>query len=126
MTALAEIDRSWRILLLTDDDHWFARVKSAFGGRVVTTGAQRTSTTTGLHLDPSADGARLGMEIMTDTYLALRADKFIGNGRSNVAAMIAHLQDWPPGDCILVRPSLYATSVGIMLPEPNRFATTAA
>ena len=126
MAALAEIDRSWRILLLTDDDHWFARVKGAFGDRVVTTGAQRTSTTTGLHYDPSADGARLGMEIMTDTYLALRADKFIGNGRSNVAAMIAHLRDWPPGDCMLVRPSLYATSVGIMLPSPNRFATTAA
>ncbi len=126
MTALAEIDRSWRILLLTDDDHWFARVKAAFGNRVVTTGAQRTSTTIGLHYDPSADGARLGMEIMTDTYLALRADKFIGNGRSNVAAIIAHLRDWPPGDCILVRPSLLSTSAAILLPSPNRFATTAA
>jgi len=126
LTALAEVDRSWRILLLTDDDHWFARVKAAFGDRVVTTGSQRGATATGLHYGPAADGARLGMEVLTDTYLALRADKFIGNGRSNVAAIIAHLREWRPGDCILVRPSLLTTSAAILLPAPNRFATIEA
>jgi hypothetical protein len=126
LTALGEIDPTWRILLLTDDDHWFARVTAAFGARVVNTGSQRTSTTTGLHYDAAADGVRLGLEIMVDTYLALRADRFIGNGRSNVAAIIAELKEWRPGACTLVRPSLLATSAAILLPSPNRFAATAA
>jgi predicted O-linked N-acetylglucosamine transferase (SPINDLY family) len=122
LAALGEIDPTWRILLLTDDERWFARVTDAFGARVVNTGSQRTATTTGLHYEPAADGVRLGTEIMVDTYLALYADRFIGNGRSNVAAIIAELKEWPPGACTLVRPSLLATSSAILaaLAQPLR------
>jgi tetratricopeptide (TPR) repeat protein len=35
----------------------------------------------------------------------IRADRFFGNGRSSVAAFIALLKDWNPGDCILGAPS---------------------
>ena len=106
LAALETVDPAWRILVLTDDEHWLARARAAYGDRVIATDCRRTSTRTGIHLDVSADGARLGLEIMTDTYLALRGNKFIGNGRSNVAAMIACLKDWPPEDCVLVRPSV--------------------
>jgi len=43
---------------------------------------------------------------MIDTYLALRADHFIGNGRSNVFAMIAVMKDWAPGGCTLIGRSM--------------------
>jgi len=104
LAALETVDPSWRILVLTDDEHWLARARAAYGNRVVATDCRRTSTQTGVHLDVSGDGAHLGLEIMTDTYLALRGNKFIGNGRSNVAAMISCLRDWPADDCVLVKP----------------------
>ncbi len=106
LAALETVDGTWRILVLTDDEHWLARARALYGDRVVATDCRRTSNRTGVHLDALADGARLGLEIMTDTYLALRGNKFIGNGRSNVAAMIACLKDWPAEDCVLVRPSV--------------------
>ena len=46
-----------------------------------------------------------GLEVMTDALVALRADRFVGNGRSNVSAMIAVMKAWKPGDCTLVRPN---------------------
>ena len=90
---------------MTDDERWLLRVKSSYGNRVVATDCLRTSTLTGVHrLAPTA-GLRVGVEVMTDTYLAVRANRFIGNGRSNVSAIIALLKDWKPEDCLLVRPS---------------------
>jgi len=44
--------------------------------------------------------------VMIDTYLALRADRFIGNGRSNVFGMIAVMKDWAPGGCTLIGRSM--------------------
>jgi tetratricopeptide (TPR) repeat protein len=105
LSALAAVDPSWRIFLLTDDEHWLSRVKSSYGNRVVATNCLRTSNLTGVHrLEPTA-GLRVGVEVMTDTYLAVRANRFIGNGRSNVSAIIALLKDWKPEDCLLVRSS---------------------
>ena len=57
-----------------------------------------------IHYSKSADRVALGREIMHDTYLAARADRFIGNGQSNVSAMIALLTDWPPDNCVLLAP----------------------
>lgn len=34
--------------------------------------------------------------------LALKATHFIGNGLSNVSAMIALMKDWEPGACTLI------------------------
>jgi hypothetical protein len=108
LSALAAIDPSWRIFLLTDDDKCLGDIKSAFAGRVVATDCQRTRTGTGVHYLPSVLRVQAGLEVMIDTYLALRADRFIGNGQSNVSAMIALMKDWAPGDCTLIGPSQLA------------------
>lgn len=100
--ALASISEDFRIFLLTDDENLYSLMKEKYGARMVATQCQRTSTTTGTHYLPSIDRIQAGLEMMTDTYLALRADKFIGNGRSNVSAMIAVMRDWNPGDCMLM------------------------
>jgi hypothetical protein len=47
---------------------------------------------------------RRGREVMADVYITRRADKFIGNDRSNFAAFIALLKDWTIDDCILNAP----------------------
>jgi tetratricopeptide (TPR) repeat protein len=105
-SAIDSVDRSWRIFLMTDDVHWLARMKAIYGTRIVVTDCQRTSTTEGLHYASATDPLRAGQEIMVDTYLALRAQRFIGNGRSNVSAIIAMLKDWAPGDLTLIGRSL--------------------
>jgi protein O-GlcNAc transferase len=104
--ALKTIDITWKIFLLTDDENWVTQVRGAYGDRVVTTDCHRTTGKTGLHHLNIDDRVRLGREIMADVYIARRADKFFGNGRSNVAAFIALLKDWNAGDCLLGAPSL--------------------
>jgi hypothetical protein len=106
LEALAAVDPSWRILLLTDDARCLARVKDIYGSRVAATDCQRTSTPEGVHYLAATDPLRAGREIMIDTYLALRADRFIGNGLSNVSAMIAVMKDWAAGTCTLTGRSL--------------------
>jgi len=101
LAALDAIPVNFRIFLLTDDNNYLSLVKDRYRERVVATQCQRTSGTTGTHYLASTDRELAGLEIMTDTYLALRADKFIGNARSNVAAMISVMRAWPPGGCTL-------------------------
>jgi hypothetical protein len=69
---------------------------------VVATTCQRSHTDEGVHYLAGTDRIGAGREIMVDSYLALRAERFIGNGLSNVAAMIAILKDWPAGACTLL------------------------
>jgi protein O-GlcNAc transferase len=116
LSALAAIDPVWRIFLLTDDEQWRIRIKDVYGDRVITTDCQRTSTSTGVHYLPTLDRVRAGHEVMVDTFLALRADRFIGNGRSNVSAMIAVMKNWAPGACNLIG--------GSQLMERNLFIHT--
>lgn len=106
LTSLSSIDPSWRIFLLTDDLVLAARVRQQLGDRVVMTGAQRTNLQIGIHHQTGALKEQLGKEILMDTLLALRAERFIGNGASNVAAIISLLKEWKPGACTLVRPSM--------------------
>ncbi|HYJ35354.1 MAG TPA: hypothetical protein VEV64_04315 [Rhizomicrobium sp.] len=105
-SAIDQVDKSWRIFLMTDDIHCLARMRAIYGTRILVTDCQRTSTTEGLHYASATDPLRAGQEIMIDTYLALRAQCFIGNGRSNVSAIIAMLKDWAPEDLTLIGPSL--------------------
>jgi protein O-GlcNAc transferase len=102
LSGLAPIDPGWRIFLLTDDEQWRIRIKDAYGDRVITTDCQRTNSSTGVHYLPTVDGVRAGREVVIDAFLALRADRFIGNGRSNVSAMIAVMKNWAPGACNLI------------------------
>jgi hypothetical protein len=114
MTELEAIDPSWPIFLMTEDAHCLARMKNAYGRRIVATRCQRTDTGEGVHYLPTVDPVLAGHEVMIDTYLALRASRFIGNARSNVSAMIAVLKDWPPGACTtLGRSMLYERNLHI-------------
>lgn len=105
--AACEADGRLRVLLITDSVHAVARYRAALGGRVMCLDAIRTDTHVGVHdNDPSRhrvhqDRTRLGMEVVRDIYLAARCERFMGVGASNVAAMVAHLKDWPKDACVL-------------------------
>jgi len=100
--ALETVDPSWPILLLTDDARCLARMKTRYGARLFATECQRTSTGEGLHYLPGTDPVRAGREVLVDACLALKAQRFLGNGRSNVSAMIQVMKDWEPGNCTLI------------------------
>lgn len=104
--ALETIDKRSKIFLLSDDETWVTRVRGVYRDRVITTDSLRTSGKTGLHHLNLDDRVRLGREVMADVYIALRANKFYGNGRSNVAAFISLLKEWKQGDCVLSAPPL--------------------
>ena len=82
----------WRILLLTDDARLAHRLRARHGERLVMTDCRRSAGATGIHYHPGEDGPTLGREVLTDLLLALEADRFLGNGRSNVSALIATLR----------------------------------
>jgi protein O-GlcNAc transferase len=113
-------DPSWHILLLTDD----ARLTSAFciryGDRIILTDSQRTDSDIGIHYDRSLDPVRLGHEVMRDTYLALRCDKFVGNGRSNLSAMVELLKEWDEDTCCMLVPSQLLNERNLSMCARNR------
>jgi protein O-GlcNAc transferase len=96
-------DPAWRIFLLTDDAGAAAAFRQRYGDRLVLAEAERSSDAVGVHGKPG-DGPRRGMEVMRDTYLAARADRFIGNGASNVSAAVVHLKNWADADLVLLAP----------------------
>jgi protein O-GlcNAc transferase len=123
-TYFVAIDRespSWLILLLTDDTRCVSAFRARYADRIVVTDSIRTETDLGIHYHSFVDRVRLGGEVMRDTYLALRCEKFIGNGQSNVSAMAAMLKRWDPGACLLLAPSQLRKSYRqkFMLPRTN-------
>ena len=101
MAELAAVDPSWRIFLLTDDAPMAERLKAQYGDRIVLTDAQRSSSIVGVHCDPAADRVKAAQEVVVDTFLGARADRFIGTGRSNISTLIAAMKDWLPGHCTI-------------------------
>jgi len=95
-----------RIFLLTDDQNIERQYRERFGDQLITTSAKRTSSEHGVHCLPTSDPFQLGKDVMEDTYLAARCDRFIGNGHSNVSAFVPFLKDWLPDTCFLIGPSL--------------------
>ena len=106
LAALDAADPSWPVFLMTEDEQCLARMRKAYGSRIIATDCQRTVTEEGVHYLPSVDPVKAGREVLIDSLLALRADRFIGNGRSNVSAMIAVMKVWAPGTCSLFGRSL--------------------
>jgi tetratricopeptide (TPR) repeat protein len=104
-TFLDTEDSAAKIFLLTDDERWLRRFRERYRSRLIATVSHRSENEHGVHLARLGDPAVLGKEVMIDTYLALACDKFYGNGRSNVSAMIAILKDWAPDACVLLAPS---------------------
>lgn len=93
------------VFLMTDDSNYLELIRDRFPSRVVFADCMRTSGNTGVHYLSGQRPLQLGMEVMRDTYLALKADHFIGNGSSNIAGMIALMRDWQPGSCELIYPA---------------------
>ncbi|HEV8015395.1 MAG TPA: O-fucosyltransferase family protein [Stellaceae bacterium] len=106
LKALAEMPSSLRIFLLTDDIRHARALTERYGERIVMTDSLRGDTSVGIHLTGTGDPRRLGRDIMVDVYVALRAGYFLGNGLSNVSAMIALMRDWPEGHCRLMSGSM--------------------
>jgi hypothetical protein len=102
LSLIDSVNSTWRIFLLTDDEQLRIRMVSIYGDRIVTTNCQRTSTSTGVHYLSAVKHVQAGLEVMMDTYLAISANRFIGNGRSNVSAMIDVLNEWNPGNSTLI------------------------
>jgi hypothetical protein len=102
-----------QIFVLTDDARLLDAFRARYGARVIATESHRSSSDDGPHYSLDVDRVTLGREVAIDTYLALRCDNFIGNGRSNVSAMIALMKVWPPEACRLLAPS--------QLLQPNLF-----
>ncbi len=103
--CLALIDAGpadWRLFLMTDDAALARALRARYGGRLVMTDSLRTAGATGIHYHDDADGLVLGREVMVDLLLALEAERFIGNGRSNVSALIEALRSAAGRDSALV------------------------
>lgn len=104
--VLDQQDSATRIFLLTDDAHWLTRFRDRYGDHIVTTDSLRSENNSGVHTSGLHNRVRLGTEVAIDAYIALTCDKFLGNGRSNLSAMVAILKDWTPSACTLLATSL--------------------
>ncbi len=105
LSSLEQGSPQERILLLTDDARCLKMAKDKFGSRIAATDCRRSDGDTGVHLT-AVDPVQTGREAMIDVYLALRAQRFIGNGLSNVSAMVSVLKDWAQDSCTLIGPSI--------------------
>lgn len=101
--ARAMADRpDMRIFLMTDSEPFVAQCRAQFGDRVITTQAARTGGNVGLHyIQRSGDRTHLGKEVLVDTLLGARCDRFIGLATSNVSVFVRDLKAWPAGTCEL-------------------------
>lgn len=96
-------DTRWKIFLLTDDHSIADAMLSRYGERLIMTHSERSTDAIGVHSRPG-EGVRRGEEVLIDTLLATRADRFVGNGASNVSAAVVHLKDWANDDLVLLAP----------------------
>ncbi len=92
------------LFAMTDDARELDRLRQRFGARLAYTECRRTQDATGVHLSGHADAVGLGIEAATDLLIAARAERFIGAGVSNPAALLAMIR--PPGTSLLIGPNL--------------------
>jgi protein O-GlcNAc transferase len=91
-----------KIFLLTDSEQFATWCSETYPDRVITTAARRSDGDIGLHfLEGDHDRSQLGVEVLIDTLLAARCDRFIGLAGSNVSLFVRDLKEWPEGTCEL-------------------------
>jgi protein O-GlcNAc transferase len=90
------------IFLITDDAEILASYQRRYRGRLIHTGATRTSTDQGVHYQKQQSRRALGEEVLVDALLAARCERFVGNGLSNVSCAVAQMKAWPAGSCRLL------------------------
>ena len=98
---IIELNPAIGVFLLTDSVDVHAQFSQRYAGRLVTTPALRSASSTGVHMQGHS-GRTLGEEVLLDALLAARCDYFVGNQESNVSLAIASLKRWPPGLLILL------------------------
>jgi hypothetical protein len=103
---LDRIPLSVQIFLLSDDLRATTAFAERYGERVFLTESIRGNGDVGLHKRAAREAIRLGREVVTDVYVALRCDRFLGVGWSNISNMIAMLKPWPRGSCGLWGPCI--------------------
>lgn len=87
------------IFLLTDSEKIFEKYKFLYGEKLIYTDIKRTPYdhvsvhNGGVHYDNTR---QKGIDIIKDTYLAMKCDHFIGNNSSNVSVAISRLKTWSP------------------------------
>lgn len=108
MIGKLPVESARKIFLLTDSADILSRYRQEFGDKLVSTRCLRTADDTGIHYKANSGGkSRLGIEVMVDTYLAARAERFIGNGASNVSCMVKYLRHWKENEYTLLVPSMH-------------------
>lgn len=91
------------IYLMTDSEEILFTYKERYGNRIISTPSVRTSNeATAVHFLPDYKGHDKGIDIVMDTYLALKCDHFIGAYYSNVSLAIKRLKKWPEGTLSLI------------------------
>lgn len=103
---LDQIPPSVRIFLLSDDLRAVSAFAQRYGERVLFTESTRGEGDLGLHKRDNRNATKLGREVVIDVYAALRCDRFLGVGWSNISNMIAMLKPWPRGTCGLWGPPI--------------------
>ncbi len=86
-SALEKIYKGGRILLLTEDDRLIPTFQDRFGDKIVLARARRQVGGLPPHYLQGGDRIQLGVEAARDAYAAAAANKFLGNGWSNLSAM---------------------------------------
>ena len=100
------IDPSLKIFLMTDDTRILNRYYELYGDKIVVTKSQRTNENKGVHYKNSSNSLELGLEVMTDVYIAAKAKAFIGNGWSNTSQIVRYLKRWSEKDIHFIGPEI--------------------
>lgn len=82
------------IFLLTDSEDVVRSFAARYSERLIYTDSRRSNDAVGVHYKSHSDRRALAREVIVDTYLAVRAAGFLGNGGSLVSCMIELLR--PP------------------------------
>lgn len=106
------------IFLMTDDDRILNEYKKYYGNKLKYTESIRSSDSTGVHKLQHTNKYQIGEEIIIDTYIASRAQVFIGNATSNPALIISYLKKWDFDNIHLFGNNIYHNP-GLFLYEAN-------
>jgi len=94
------------IFAMTDSQPIAEDLVRRYGARVMLTRCARSTDDVGVHYkENTGQKMQRGREVMLDTYLAAKADQFVGNGWSGPSAMVEHLKEWPAGTFHLMAPN---------------------
>lgn len=93
------------LFLITDCALTREHYAELFGDRLLTTDCVRSATGVGVHqMEDLPSRRQIGVETIIDTYLAARADYFLGTGSSHVSCFVMHLGNWTPSTCLMLDP----------------------